>query len=687
MTAKGAMAAAGAAAFLIHLLSLGGNFVYDDQRFVVSNEHVLEVGNPLRFFTDIETTASSQRPTRDIYRPLRTLSFAVLGAMDAEEPWPYHLLSVTLHALAVALLTALLLRAGSPPAAALAGALFFGLHPTTVETVAFISSLGDLWSHVFALASVLFYARGSRVGAFVFYIGALLGKEHAVVVPLLWGAWDFTIRPERFRRGLLTAVLPGVAVIVGFWLWRDHLGVKTAQTEYLGGGQGTAVLTMLSGLGFYAATTIFPSGPTFDARVDIQESLFSLPVLLGVVVLALLVWAIVRGHPRVRLAALWFLIALAPVSNVIVPLKIPTADRFLYLSLAGLAFAVSQVWMLPRFQAALRPAGWIALGLVGALTLDRIGDWKDADALREARKRSYPKSPTGIWDEAGAHARDATGAYIRGDWRAGDGSLKEALRLYDVFFRNIPPPQALQARIELADLLFRAAQMHERLDHPQAIALYEDALNHYVRSHAFHRAGTGRHIPEEVRHVADRILTIAIHLSTPDYPEQDRVGRWGWNAAKFLEANYGRPESVRRAQLLLAKGVRTRGKDPKKARVALEYALVVFEAAVKSGADWSYPRAQCNLYLGILKDRDPDRGSLERAHDLFAAIAAGDSDLRLHALLGRARALRLIGELFHDKGKVEQAMAILKKMEKGPIARRLANMVRGEKVRCEQLLR
>jgi tetratricopeptide (TPR) repeat protein len=687
VTKKGAIVAAAAAAFLVHLLSLGGDFVYDDNRFVVSNEHVLEVGDPLRFFTDIETTSSSERPTKNIYRPLRTLSYAVLGALGAEEPWPYHLLSVTLHALAVALLTALLLRAGAPPTAALVGALVFGLHPTTVETVAFISSLGDLWCHALALASVLFYARGSKVAAFVFYAGALFGKEHAVVVPLLWGAWDLTMQPEQLSRGFLTAVLPGVAVAVGFWLWREHLGFETAQTKYLGGEWGTAACTMLSGLGFYAATTIFPTGPTFDARVDIQDSLFSVPVLLGVAVLALLIWAIVRGHPRVRLAALWFLIALGPVSNVIVPLKIPTADRFLYLSLAGLAFAVAHVWTLPRFQAALRPAGWIALGLVGALTLDRIGDWKDADTLREARKRVDPKSPTGVWDEAGAYARAATGAYIRGDWRAGDNSLLEAVRLYDVFFRNTPLPETLQARIELADLLFRAAQTHQQIDHPEAVTLYEDALNHYSNAHALHRTGQGRHIPEEVQHVADRILSIAIHLLTPDYQDQERVARWGWRAADFLEANYGRRENVRRAQLLLSTGVRIRGKDPKGARGLLRQALEIFETAEKTGADWSYPRAQCNLYLGILKDRDPDRQRLEQAHELFARIAESDGDLRLHARARQARVLRLIGELFERREKIEQAMAILTDMQKKPMARRVADIVRAEKVRCEQLLR
>jgi len=342
VTNRRAIFGAAGIALLCYLPSLRGEFLYDDARFVVNNPYIDTVGNPARFFTDIETTAAPDRATRDIYRPLRTLSYALLKGVGAG-PAGFHLLSVVLHAVCVALLAALLLNAGVGAGPAFFSALLFGIHPLTVEVTAYVSSLGDLWATAFGLASIYMHASKRPIGAFLFFAAALFGKESAVVIPILWGVWDWALRRAPIAKSALRSVLPGLIIVVAFMLWRDSLGAKSAQTEFLGGSRLTAVWTMLSALGYYATLVLFPAGPTFEAMVDLQPTPWSAPVLLGVLVLGLLIWLIVRGSPRVRLAAAWFLVGLAPVSNIIVPLKIAAADRFLYLSLAGLAFLVARM--------------------------------------------------------------------------------------------------------------------------------------------------------------------------------------------------------------------------------------------------------------------------------------------------------------------------------------------------------
>ena len=76
------------ATLLAHAAAKDGEFIFfDDARFVRDNPSIAEVGNPLRFFTDPETVASPEAPTKDIYRPVRTLSFALItqwwGRSDA----------------------------------------------------------------------------------------------------------------------------------------------------------------------------------------------------------------------------------------------------------------------------------------------------------------------------------------------------------------------------------------------------------------------------------------------------------------------------------------------------------------------------------------------------------------------------------------------------------------------------
>ena len=217
--------------------------------------------------------------------------------------------------------------------------------------------------------------------------------------PRLWLAWDFFLRRERVaRQTLLQGALPGLVLVIGFLVFRSTLGSRMSQVdEPLGGSHVSAVLTMLSGLGWYASTILFPFGSTFDARVAVEESL-SLPVLAGVAVLAALVYGLFRGPARSRLACAWFLMALVPVSNVIIPLKIPTADRFLYIPLMGLAFLAADLARrtMPH-SARLAP---IALLLLGVLTMSRIGDWRDDASLIAAGKRVNPKSKMLLWAEA-----------------------------------------------------------------------------------------------------------------------------------------------------------------------------------------------------------------------------------------------------------------------------------------------
>ena len=73
---------------VVHLPAKDGEFLfYDDLRFVAHNPHLDEIGNPARFFTDLDVATSPDATTRDIYRPLRTLAFAVAWFAMAAIAW------------------------------------------------------------------------------------------------------------------------------------------------------------------------------------------------------------------------------------------------------------------------------------------------------------------------------------------------------------------------------------------------------------------------------------------------------------------------------------------------------------------------------------------------------------------------------------------------------------------------
>ena len=446
---------------LVHAPAKDGEFLFfDDDRFVERNTHIDSLDNPGRFFTDIETTTSIDSPTKDIYRPIRTLTYACITAMwEKSDASAFHAVSITLHALTAVLLAMVLMAAGVPVWPAAAGTLFWSLHPTTVEVTAWVCSLGDIWCALFSLAAVLIYAwRPERIGqrlarmvaASLALLLALLSKEHAVVVPGLWVAWDLFVRKQSIKETDKVSPAIGLAVVVGFLMMRSNLGLGMSQTDdWFGGTYFDGLVTMLSGLGWYATTTLLPFGSTFQAWVEPSF----LGGVIGAATLGALVFALIRGNTWVRLASAWFLIALVPVSNVFVPLKIPTADRFLYISLMGGGFLVADL--------ARRKPRWvtpIVLVVLAGLTVDRIGDWKNDRALYAAGFRVNPKSPMLMWQRASAAAEQAmlVGEDKRlgmGRFAAAERKVNEAIQGYRLYLRNARGRGTIQVLMELADLL------------------------------------------------------------------------------------------------------------------------------------------------------------------------------------------------------------------------------------------
>jgi len=382
-------------AYLPVLASAKREFVFDDIRFVPDNPAIHDLSEAPRYFHDLSTVGA--RGWGGIYRPLRTLDFAIDWAIASPLSTPgkvlwFHLRNVFYHAAAVLLAWVLFRRWGAGLIPATLGALVFALHPVQVESVAWITSRADVLFTVLFLWALVLHGRSRGMdlrfaGAAVLLLLALLAKESAVVFVGAAVLTDFFFRDGRRLRTTL-ARWPQYAVFgtlaIGYvLLWRG-LHARVAEDWWhlpvrWGGSLWGSVLTMSRGFVYYLKLIFFP----VDLAQDWYLLQVSRPDLLTVACLlfvaGLLAFAVVRafrGGGLLSFAVLWFFIAIFPASNLYAPIGIPTAERFLYLPMVGVAFALGA--LLFRVWGTGRPARATVVALLvcfGAVTAERSLVW------------------------------------------------------------------------------------------------------------------------------------------------------------------------------------------------------------------------------------------------------------------------------------------------------------------------
>jgi hypothetical protein len=340
-----ATAAVALGAALAHARTVGFGFTDLDDRDLIVDDHAFlaRPANLVRLFGRAYMHVVD--PGHAYYRPLVTASYALDAQWSGVRPWGYHLTNVALYAVATALFATLLRRLSMPPAVAIAGAAVFAVHPALAEAVAWIPGRNDALLAVFELGAWLAFledrarprppSRPSslrrRALHFALFGAALLTKETAVALPLLWTAQAALLGPRpRLREAM---------VYVGGW------AASIATRLWLAPGSGTTggldALTLVRAWPIAIASVgkaVLPFAPTV---LSVPEDLSLWPGVLATIGIAGAVWTVpgVR-RPVVVFGAAAFALTLAPV------LALPgtlVLDSRLVLPACGLLVAVAEI--------------------------------------------------------------------------------------------------------------------------------------------------------------------------------------------------------------------------------------------------------------------------------------------------------------------------------------------------------
>jgi len=372
---------------LVYLPSLWGGYVYDDHRFVRLNPAVTDGVALSCYFTE-PATQTVDGSFGGLYRPVRTLSFRAV-ALVSKGPAGQRIAGLLIHLTNGFLLWVLLRRLlGDGPAyPPLLGALAFLLHPLATESVAWISSRGDLLAMTGILGGLVFHLAGGRAARLVsllFFALGLLSKESAVVLPFLLMVVDgFRFGASGVRAGIRSYV--PYLVVLGLYFTVRYLVLGAG---HFGQGEGLGLTGMdllasvMAGEVYYVAATLFPWWLSFE--LDLAAT--AVPATLGFFAVVVLLIAAVRLRHSARLitlAILWFLVALIPVTvlQFALPLKIEVANRFAYPALAAigmlLAFVATRCRPAPLL-AVIVLAAFVPLSVARAAAFhDEAGLWQD----------------------------------------------------------------------------------------------------------------------------------------------------------------------------------------------------------------------------------------------------------------------------------------------------------------------
>ena len=428
--------------FCVYLPSLDNEFTnWDDEYYVTEN--------PLLANPTLGALLTANLGGN--YHPLTMATLALNYRISGLNPASYHWFNLILHLANTALVFFFIRKlSGGRFWTTVGTALFFGIHPMHVESVAWISERKDVLYAFLYLIGLIAYLRylvqrrpAWLVATFLAFVLSVASKPAAVVFPLTLLAIDyFRRRPwtpavalekapffaASLAGGLLTLVAQRfVGAVASPHVWSPF-------QKLLFASYGTVMYVVklfvpvgLSAIYPYPNPNATPSaiGPEF------YVALGALAILLPAIVY------LCRRVPVVLFGIGFFFINLVLVLQFFTVGQAVMADRYTYLPYIGLFFALT--WWLDEGPGTvpgrlpLRPA--IAGGLLLLLPFSLVQTWRRCDVWQNSGTlwndtiRKYPSQIANAYNNRGCYSLD------KGNPDAGLADFDRALAIDSTFGR------------------------------------------------------------------------------------------------------------------------------------------------------------------------------------------------------------------------------------------------------------
>jgi len=365
-----------------------GALSFDDNQYL-TEDNLLVQKPSLKSAFKILTEVLNPSSTIGYYQPLSIISIMLDYAAGGSDKnlEPFHRTNLILHIFNTALLIVLLyIIFGQPVPAAMAG-LLFGVHPLTVEPIAWISDRKTVLAMFFALWCLIFYVRYTRekgwglyIASILMYVFAMMSKPTslplaaALLVTDYWPLQRITAKLENIK-GLILEKLPFFVLGGAFAV----ITVISNTRSIIAPSSESSVATKLSQLPvmicylieFYLNKIIWPVNLSSVYPMPAPMGLSNPKVLGGVINTVIVVIILLYSARRIRVflgGGLFFLVVIFPTLGLVrFSPWVVASDKYVYMPAVGLlmilAWCFGRLWKSAEQKITKQMAGLIVLVL------------------------------------------------------------------------------------------------------------------------------------------------------------------------------------------------------------------------------------------------------------------------------------------------------------------------------------
>ncbi len=379
---------------IAYIPSFSAEFVnWDDQDYVSNNQVVKNIFDFGKFFT---TTVQGN------YHPLTMISLAINHAISGEDPFSYHLFNVIFHLINVLLVFKFILKLSNGNTfIAFTTAIWFGVHPMHVESVAWVSERKDVLYTLFFLLGLMSYlnyiqdhSRKQYIYTFIWFILSLASKPAAIIFPAVLFVLDY-YRKRPFSISIITEKIPLFvfsAILVYITLKHQTAAGATPMSEVYGFAKRMffpfyGYMMYLSRLVLPIHIAAFYPFPPINEELS-KSYLLSPLVFLITLIICIRTW---RSHREVTFGFGFYFINLVLVLQFFIVGSAIIADRYTYVPYIGLFFLIG--WFIHQVLKLKVTTAYTLVGVISIvfcfMSYNQAGAWKNTAALWDNAIENY----------------------------------------------------------------------------------------------------------------------------------------------------------------------------------------------------------------------------------------------------------------------------------------------------------